>query len=276
MVTAVAAGIVAPALPTTATAEPALAPSHDNIRDVAQARPAKRSSRRRKRGNMPEGWTWPPSRQMRAAGKACLAELDALGVGWKRASKRRKIATPITLTSLEMGGVQMVSVYREPPFVMDCHLALQLARKLPELYQLGLRELHFSRIFEYTRVRTRGRQLRALSRHALGLAMDVRWLVDVHGHKAVVLDDYPKGDELLLGFERAVSDTDEFRTLLTPANDPRSHDDHFPLEARVDYTAPIARTRTGTTTGTTTETSPSSADALTRDVRAAPDDVKGP
>lgn len=192
--------------------------------------------------NMPAGWSWPPSREMVAAGTACTRELDELGVGWKPARAARKIGTPITVPAMELGGVKLVSTYRKGPHVMDCQLALGLARHLPALHAAGVRELHFSRIHDYTPVRVDGGVKRGvLSRHALGLAIDVRSFVDAGGRKAVVLDDYPQGDELLLGVEQALTDSGGFRTILTPRNDPASHDDHFHLEVRVDYTRPAPR-----------------------------------
>lgn len=190
-----------------------------------------------KRTNMPVGWTWPPSKAMAEAGKACTDELDTLGIAWKAAKKERKIATPITLPVMELGGVKLVSVYRTGPHVMDCALALGLAHHLPALYTAGVRELHFSRIHDYSKVRVGGKELRSLSRHALGLAIDVRSFVDKDGRKAVVFDDYPLGDALLLEVEKTLGDSGGFRTILTPRNDPQSHDDHFHLEVRVDYSA---------------------------------------
>lgn len=197
---------------------------------------AKRKPRRGKaKPNMPTGWTWPPSKAMRAAGKACQAELDRLQIAWKPGPKQRKIATPIVVPAMEFGGVKVKPTFRRPPFVMDCHLALALARHGKELHARGVRELLFSRIYGYTRVRTGGREGRALSRHALGLAIDVRAIVDDAGRKAVVLDDYPKDDALLLAVEQYLNDSGGFRMVLTPKNDPESHDDHFHIEARVDY-----------------------------------------
>lgn len=204
---------------------------------------AKVTQPRSKRTNMPAGWTWPPSKAMTEAGKACTDELDTLGVAWKPAAKARKISTPITLPDMELGGVKLVSVYRRGPHVMDCALALGLARHLPALHAVGVRELHFSRIHEYSKVRVNGKQLKSLSRHALGLAIDIRSFVDADGRKALVLDDYPHGDALLLDAEQALGDSGGFRTILTPRNDPQSHDDHFHLEVRVDYTAGPATPR---------------------------------
>lgn len=217
---------------------------------MAEARTRKKKRRSKakitqpkpKRTNMPMGWTWPPSKAMVASGKACTDELDALGIAWKPAKKERKISTPITLPVMELGGVKLVSVYRSGPHVMDCALALGLAYHLPALHAVGVREMHFSRIHEYTKVRVGGKELKSLSRHALGLAIDVRSFLDADGRKAVVFDDYPLGDALLLEVEKTLGNSGGFRTILTPRNDPQSHDDHFHLEVRVDYSDEPAST----------------------------------
>jgi hypothetical protein len=65
--------------------------------------------------------------------------------------------------------------------------------------------------------------------------MDVVSFVDEAGREAVVAKDYKAGDELLLSIERTVNDSGVFRTVLTPKNDPKSHHDHFHLEANPDY-----------------------------------------
>ena len=211
------------------------------VKKKKKKRAKKRVTRKaRARGNnMPAGWTWPPSKDMTAEGKACTDRLDELGIAWKPASAARKINTPITLTDMELAGVRLVSTYRRGPHVMDCDLALGLATHLPLLYDACVREVHFSRIHDYTQVRVNGVEKNTLSRHALGLAIDIRFFVDVDGRQAVVLDDYPKGDALLLDIEQRLTDSGGFRTILTPRNDPQSHDDHFHLEVRVDYTQPL-------------------------------------
>lgn len=206
---------------------------HVHKKQTAKAKP-------RVAANMPEGWSWPPSRAMAAKGKACTDELDLLGIGWQPAPAQPKVATPITLTKLELGGVKLVSTFRKPPHVMDCHLALGLATYGVQLYALGVREIHFSRIYGYTQVRAHGVTKPALSRHALGLAIDVRAIVDDTGHKAVVVDDYLKDDPLLLRVEDFLNDSGGFRTVLTPRNDPESHYDHFHVEVNVDYDLPVS------------------------------------
>lgn len=187
--------------------------------------------------NMPLGWSWPPTKAMVASGKACTDELDALGVTWKPGTATRKINKAITVPAMELGGIKLVSRWRTGPFVMDCALALELSRHGQELYALGVRELQFSRIHGYTKVRVGGHTKNMLSRHALGLAMDIYAVVDDTGRVAVVETDYKKDDPLLLAVEQAINGGGGFRTVLTPRNDPVSHHDHFHVEARVDYRA---------------------------------------
>ena len=185
--------------------------------------------------NMPDGWSWPPNAAMRAAGAECTAALDELGVEWQPAEPVERVATPITVPSMTFGGVKLVSWFRKPPFVMDCHLALALTTFAKDLYELGVRELKFSRIYGYTLVRTGGVTKNALSRHALGLAVDVRSIIDADGREAIVERDYPREDPLLVRVETYLNDSGGFRTVLTPKNDPVSHHDHFHVEVKLEY-----------------------------------------
>jgi hypothetical protein len=185
--------------------------------------------------NMPDGWAWPPSAAMIAAGEVCTGKLTELGVAWQPAEAVERIATPITVPSMTFGDVKLVSWFRKPPFVMDCHLALALAVFAPNLHELGVRELKFSRIYGYTQVQVNGQTKSTLSRHALGLAIDLRAVVDADGRDVVVEQDYKLGDPLLLRLETFFNDSGGFRTVLTPGNDPASHHDHFHAEAKVEY-----------------------------------------
>lgn len=199
---------------------------------TAFARPARRVVQA---NNMPRGWTWPPDRTMEAAAKACEAQLDALGVAWQSAKAGGRMVDPIELTDGQIGGIAYVPVYAKTLPAMDCQLALALATLAPRLYDAGVREVHVGSTYRWSNVRVGGKTLPMLSRHALGLAMDVVSFVDDSGREAVVAKDYKRGDELLLAVERTVNDSGVFRTVLTPKNDPKSHHDHFHLEANPDY-----------------------------------------
>jgi hypothetical protein len=183
--------------------------------------------------NMPGGWTWPPSRSMTESAKACEAKLDELGATWTHAQSEGHIVDALT-TDQEFGGVTYVG-YSKSPYKLDCQLALQLETFGPTLYALGVREVHFGSIYRWTRVRVGGKTKNILSRHALGLAMDIVSVVDATGHERVVGRDYKSDDPLLLAVEQAVNGSGKFRLLLTPKNDPISHKDHFHLEAAIDY-----------------------------------------
>ncbi|HEY1813480.1 MAG TPA: extensin family protein [Kofleriaceae bacterium] len=198
---------------------------------VANARPA-----RQRADNMPRGFQWPPSRTMREAAAACEAKLDELGVAWKSAKREGRMVDPIALADTSLGGIDYVPVYDKQLPAMDCQLVLALAQVAPKLYELGVREVRVGSVFRWSKVRVSGKTKDLLSRHALGLAMDIVSFVDDNGREAIVAKDYKAGDELLLSIERAIDDTPTFRTVLTPANDPISHADHFHIEANPDYT----------------------------------------
>jgi hypothetical protein len=188
---------------------------------------ARKKKRSRAKLNMPPGWTWPPSAEMRAEGRVCLERLRALGVAFRKAPATRKVATPIYVPDMEIGGVKLTSLWRKGPFVMDCNLALALAeRGADALRSAGVVELRFSSIHNYRNVAG----TRMLSRHAIGTAMDVFQVVTVDGVAHVVERDYP--NVVLLSVERWINESGAFRYLLTPGNDPRAHRDHFHFEAR--------------------------------------------
>jgi hypothetical protein len=187
---------------------------------------------------MPRGFAWPATRAMRAASKTCEADLDALGVTWKRAAAEGRIVDPIVVPDGMLGGIKYTSKWRPPPHKLDCQLARALAQIGRELHAVGVREVRWSSIYRWSNVRTRGRQLPFLSRHALGLAMDIYDFIDDTGRVVNVQQDYAAGDALLTAVEQAVNASGRFRIVLTPRNDPKSHDDHFHVEANPDYKAP--------------------------------------
>jgi hypothetical protein len=229
-----------------AMAAPASAGHHTKTKTHKKEKKTKKKPKKlslaKRPANMPDGWSWPPNRAMKAEGDRCLAQLDELGIKYKKAKKTKKVATPITLEDMTLGGVKVTSWWRTGPFVMDCHLALGLATYNQGLYALGVREIKFSSIYSNRNVKAFGKEEHALSRHALGLAIDVHSFIDDAGNEAVVLDDYPKGNELLLNVEKYLNDSGGFRTVLTPRIDPWSHDDHFHIEVKVDYSTPTKKT----------------------------------
>lgn len=185
--------------------------------------------------NMPPGWTWPPNEAMKKANAACEEHLDELGVAWKRATREGKMAAPVVVPSMEIGGIKYVSAYRRGPHRLDCQFVQTLAQIGPELYALGVREIKFGSIYRNTNVRAHGTTKPILSRHALGIAMDIKSFTDEEGRVSVVELDYLRGDPLLHAIEDAINKSGKFRVVLTPANDPISHYDHFHIEAFVDY-----------------------------------------
>jgi hypothetical protein len=207
---------------------------------AAHAKPRKKHKRDDRRptkstkANMPRGFTWPPSKKMIAEGEACERQLDELGVTWKAADHVGRVVSPMKLPDGEIGGITLTAAYSKNQ-TFDCQLVLALANFAPSLYELGVREIKYGSAFRWSKVRVGGKTKNVLSRHALGIALDIVSFTDDTGREAVVGKDYKRGDELLLGIERSVNDSGRFRLLLTPKNDPKSHHDHFHLEANPDY-----------------------------------------
>jgi len=191
--------------------------------------------------NMPRGFTWPPSPAMTDAEAACEHELDDDAVAWKPASRDGHIADAVTIEDGTLGGIAYVPVYGKGPYKLDCQLALALATIGPELHAAGVREVHFGSIYRWSNVRVGGKTKHVLSRHALGLAMDVVSFVDDRGREANVAKDYRHDDALLLDVEHAINASSSFRLVLTPRNDPISHKDHFHLEANPSYATAVPR-----------------------------------
>ena len=226
---AMAAGV---AIAATAAASPARGPS----------KPAKRSGAAKANGsNMPRGFTWPPSRAMLDAEKRCERALDDAGVRWHRASRDGRIVDAMTIDDPAIAGIAYTPVFGRGPYKLDCQLALALVAIGPELAAAGVREVRFGSIYRWSKVRVGGKTKNALSRHALGLAMDVVSFVDGDGREARVARDYTTGDPLLHEVERTIDASRAFRLVLTPANDPISHSDHFHLEANPSYAQAAAR-----------------------------------
>jgi hypothetical protein len=214
---------------------------------VASAAPGAPRRARRPRAakpiasNMPPGFTWPPSRAMLAAEADCERSLRTAGVAWRRATREGHIVDALTIDDATLGGITYTPVFGKGPYKLDCQLALALVNLGPELAAAGVREVRFGSIYRWSQVRAFGKTKNALSRHALGLAMDVVSFVDAAGREARVARDYPTGDPLLLEVERTIDASSAFRLVLTPKNDPISHSDHFHLEANPRYATRAAR-----------------------------------
>jgi hypothetical protein len=188
---------------------------------------------------LPPGFAWPPTAAMVEAGKACEAELDTLGVKWKPAGPQDgMVANPVIVPTMEIGGIAYTSAFRrKTPPPIECQFVRVLALIGPELHRVGVREVQFGSIVRNTLARSHGQTKDFMSRHALGIAMDIKSFVDANGRVAVVESDYLKDDPLLHSIEELINASTRFRQVLTPGNDPISHDDHFHIEASVDFTA---------------------------------------
>lgn len=179
--------------------------------------------------NMPPGWQWPPSPAMRYSGDRCIAALADAGVAFHVSPRSPgKIATPVIVPSMTFGALSVRQIHGRQAPVMDCHMALALAQHADLLSELGVRELVVAGFYQNRRARLRGRSVALLSRHALGLAVDIRAFSMADGRTLSVKDDY---QEPVLGqLEQALAGSGQLRAVVTPGNDP-AHRDHFHISA---------------------------------------------
>jgi hypothetical protein len=191
---------------------------------------------------LPPGFSWPPTRPMEEAGRACEAKLDAMGVKWQHAAKLGRIANPITITDRMLGGIKYTNMFGDKASnTMECQLGVALATIGPELHGLGVREVKYGSIYDLSYIRTL-RGGRTLSRHAIAVAMDIGSFVDETGRDVKVVTSYKDGDNLLLALEELFIASSDFHNVITPKNDPVSHYNHFHVEAVVDFRAPSRTT----------------------------------
>lgn len=185
--------------------------------------------------NMPPGWIWPPTASMLAGGERCIEALGRTGVVFRRVEGPvGKIATPVVVPSMQFGAIRVESVRTDKPLVMDCHLALTFQRQSRALSDLGVRTLLVGRIYHTRAAVLRGRSTNLLSRHALGLAVDVRGFLTHRGQRLTVLRDYQR--PWVRQVERLLHESGDFRAVVTPGND-RAHRDHFHLSAKMTVDA---------------------------------------
>jgi hypothetical protein len=186
--------------------------------------------------NMPKGWKWPPTTTMKAVGAGCLKRLDAAGVQWQRGAATKKIVTPVVVPGMTIGEIALVSLRKGGGATMDCHLAAAIAEVAPALRALGVTSLQFRTLHRYRNVRKKGKRTRILSRHALGLAVDVFAVGFEDGEVLWVEKDWRGAGRRLPQVAAVFAGSEAFRTPLTPANDPGDHGDHVHLEAHMRLT----------------------------------------
>lgn len=189
-----------------------------------------RSARERiSHGNLPTGWQWPPSAAMRVAGERCMQSLTLVGIAFQTQQHAPgRIATPVVVPSMNFAGLAVRQLHGTRAPVMDCHMALALARHASMLKSLGIRGLVVAGFFQNRRARLRGRTLPILSRHALGLAVDIRAFVTDDG-RTLSVRDYDR-EPLFQRVETELISHGQLRAVVTPHSD-LGHRSHFHISA---------------------------------------------
>ena len=173
------------------------------------------------------------------ANATCYKELTALGIKFTKTT-RDKVEMAVEVKS-DLGGVTYKQ-YSDKALVIDCALAVSLARAGAYLTAQGITRATFSSAYSQRNLKGTGRP----SSHWLGLAIDVH---EFHGDSISTLkikDDYEQGlgddtdcigapltdgGRLLKTVECQMVNSGWFRFVLDPDYD-ASHYNHFHIEAR--------------------------------------------
>ena len=121
--------------------------------------------------------------------RACLRMLRSLKVPYRKLRNVKGIATPVRIIGNKIGRTIFKPRYTRNRMVMDCRMALAMRRADPIFRVNGIRTVVWSNFYSWRRVNKTGR----LSRHALGLAIDIHAFYDKRGRKLDVTRDYTTG-----------------------------------------------------------------------------------
>lgn len=117
----------------------------------------------------------------------CFAALKRWGVRFRGAKPHRGIRTPLELMG-PIGGVHIIFRWKHTRApLMDCNLMLTLARASPVMRRLGIRKVYYSSAY-----RQPSKGDKNPSRHGMGLAIDVSYVVTDDGTKHDVFTHWEK------------------------------------------------------------------------------------
>ena len=121
--------------------------------------------------------------------RKCLRMLRSLKVPYRRLGRVKGVATPVKIIGTRIGRIQYKHAYNKPVMVMDCRMALAMVRASELLRVNNIKTVVFSNFYSYRNVAHSKR----LSKHALGLAIDIHGFYDKRGRHISVLRDYQRG-----------------------------------------------------------------------------------
>ncbi|PKN23990.1 MAG: hypothetical protein CVU65_13030 [Deltaproteobacteria bacterium HGW-Deltaproteobacteria-22] len=137
------------------------------------------------------GWAIDVKGQFTAAadldGQVCLNTLTRLKVPWKPGRQKRGLSNPVELTTHMLNGVYYHWYWAsDPDMLLDCRMVLALYIAAPVFRKHGFDEVLYTSSYRYSRISG----TRRLSRHAVGMALDVKALRGPNGLVVVVERDW--------------------------------------------------------------------------------------
>lgn len=156
---------------------------------------------------------------------------------FKTLPKVRGVATPVLILGDRIGRIRYTHTQGKNRMVMDCRLAVALQRASPLFNVNGVGVVYYSNFYSWRYVKGTKR----LSRHALGLAVDIHSLKALNGRRMDLTQHYEKGlgrgrtcegrartwkGRLLRDLTCDLDESGLFERILTPDFD-QGHRDHF-------------------------------------------------
>jgi hypothetical protein len=169
--------------------------------------------------------------------RRCLRGLRSLKVRFRRLRRKKGMATAVRVYGRRLGRTRYKARYGRKRMVMDCRLALALRLASPLFRASGIGVVIHGDFYRWRRVKKSGR----LSRHALGLAIDMYGFINKKGRRIWVKKDYERNlatrrrcegraktwkGRVLRDLACDLDNSGLFETILTPDYD-RHHRDHF-------------------------------------------------
>jgi Extensin-like protein C-terminus len=168
----------------------------------------------------------------------CIRELRRTGTRFKKGPYLKGMRSPVTILNGKLGKIQYMNGRKRARPIMDCRTALALYRTYPIINANGgIKSLLVGKFYSYRYVKNSSR----LSRHSLGLAVDIYGIKTSNGKTYMVTGSYQRGlgsgkycegksksrgARLLRQLACDLDRSQYFKVILTPDSD-RDHRDHF-------------------------------------------------
>lgn len=117
----------------------------------------------------------------------CLLKLKKSKIKFRTLDSIGLIHTPIEILST-IDGLEIKTMSKRQRLIVDCRFAIALKRAVPFFKANHISRIHFSNSY-----RKHSHKKKRVSRHSLGLAIDIHYVDTIDGRRLYVKKDFEKG-----------------------------------------------------------------------------------